>query len=1639
MPRSSQLPRAGILAGLLLGALLHSSPAAAQAEPLRLEGGDRLCLLGGSLAERMQHHGWLETRLQLRFPRHELSFRNLGFSADELDVRQRTAGFLTPDEYLTLCEADVVLAFFGFNESFAGEEGLEAFRAELRAFVEHTRDQAYDGEGPPELVLFTPTAYEERDDPSFPRGAELDPQLELYSRAMVEEGAALGVRVVDLFSPTRALFEATPVLLTIDGIHFSEGGDDLLADLIEERLFGARDPGEEGTRADAVRETVLEKNLLWFNRYRATDGYNVYGGRSTLKYVDDLSNYTVLQRELEVLDAQAANLDRRIWELARGDDVQLERLPVPPQIVVETNSPGPEADGAHAFQSGEVAITSMTVPEGLVVELFADEERFPELVNPVQMAWDPAGRLWVAVWPTYPHWRPGDPLDDKLLILEDEDGDGRADRCTTFAGGLHNPTGFEHWMGGVFLANAPDLLFLEDTDGDDRADRTERVLGGLSSADTHHAANSFVFGPDGALYFQEGTFHMSQVETIHGPVRNRNGCVWRFEPRTFRAERYIPYNFANPHGHVFDRWGQDFVTDGTGNANYFALPFSGHVSEPRKHGGYFTFFAQNTRPAAATELLVSEHFPAEYQGNYLIANVIGRQGILRYEVHEEGSGFGATELEPLVMSSDRNFRPVDVEVAPDGSVFFLDWQNPLIGHMQHHLRDPSRDGAHGRVYRIRHAERELLEAVSTAGRPVEELLDQLLAPQDRLRYRARIELSKHDRELVVSALRAWLARPVPREEDREERLLQGLWVLQQFDVLDRELLSRLLHASDPRARAAATRVLRQMRHHARDFEDRRTWLDDLDRLVADEHPRVRLEAVIALSFFPEPRAAELALRVLEHPTDRFLDYALGETIRELEPGWRAALVAGEELARDQPAGLRYLVERLDAESLLALPGGEAAWNERMRRHDFTTADYVEAADGLAALHGTTAAEELLGAIERTDEETHGHVDHRLSNLFSALGERDDASRVEARLDRLVQSSKRPTTRRLAVLARLRGGRSVEALWRTAEASPGGLAELFDAATLVDDPALAEQLFPRILERFERAPEGAPEVTRGRYVRIELPGPRRTLTLAEVEVFARGENLALGGSASQSATRWGGVPERGVDGNRSGAWADGGQTHTPEDQPDPWWEVDLGAEREVERISLWNRTDQDGVYASRLDDFVLSVLDGERRTVFRRRVPRAELTETVVEVLAPRERLRRLAVPALARLGGRDPQRRSETLSVLMARFDDPGVRDEVVAALTGLCSEDWPEESRLELAERLTELFGDEGAVDYDSPGGRRLLALADALAPRLDDDRRRELLVLRGRLGPRVILIRPVPDSLLYDVDEFSVLAGRPIELVFENTDIMPHNLVVTAQGALAAVGRAGEAMASDPDGWTRGYVPDHPAVLVHTGLLQPGQTSTLSFDAPEKAGDYPYVCTFPGHWIRMNGVMRVVDDPLDQVDAVRAEVEAPSGGRPFVANWKLDDFEADLDEAEPGSAQRGLEVLEAASCLRCHRVEEEGQSTGPPLRTTVAAYDRRGLLEQILEPSRQIAEGYQAEVFILHDGEILAGIVLAEDEAELHLQDDPYRDDFLVLGKDEIHEREPATLSTMPEGLLSTFERHEVLDLLAFLESLREADSGE
>jgi glucose/arabinose dehydrogenase/lysophospholipase L1-like esterase len=891
---------------------------AAAADPFVLHAGDHICIIGNTLAERMQYDGWLETLLHARFPKHDLVIRNLGFSGDEVGTRLRSKNFGTPDEWLSgkgepiggyeenrlagaNTRADVVFAFFGYNESYAGEAGLEAFKQQLGEWITHTLAQKYNGKTAPRVVLFSPIAHEDLHNPDLPDGRENNTRLALYTKAMGEVAQAHSVRFVDLFTPSRALYTAAKSPLTINGVHLNADGNRRIGEAIDRDLFGAPAPPRE-TFLTALRQAVLDKNFHWFNRYRTTDGFATFGDRAFLTFIrgnprnvnpaqtkfskEDVlpTNYEVLEREVTVLDVMTANRDKRIWALARGTDAKAADLKVldsdtPPFIDAKTNEPGKGPNGEHIFIPGDQAIQQMTIGKGLKVDLFASEKEFPELVNPVQMAFDTRGRLWVAAWKNYPHWQPKTPMDDKLVILEDTNGDGKADKRTVFAGDLNNPTGFEFYNGGVILAQAPNLVFLKDTNGDDRYDVKQILLGGLDTADTHHTMNSFTFDPGGALYFGEGIFHRTQVETPWGPtVRQADGGVFRFEPRSWKFEVYIPMNFPNPHGHVFDYWGRDIVFDATGGQPYYGPSFS-----TKK---YFPAMETNkaprpgsvrTRPVGGTEILSSRQFPDEMQGNIIVLNTIGFRGLLNYKLSEDGAGLKWAEVEPILQSADENFRPVDAEVGPDGALYFADWHNPIIGHMQHNLRDTSRDRLHGRIYRVTYPGRPLLKPVKIAGEPIDRLLDLLKEPEDRVRYRAKIELSGRETKDVMPALQAWTARLDPKDAGYEHHMMEALWVHQWNNRVDEKLLNRMLRSKEPWARAAATRVLCYWRDRVANP------MALLKVQVNDEHPAVRLEAVRAASFFQTPDAAAVALESVNHPQDRFLEYTLDQTMKTLKP------------------------------------------------------------------------------------------------------------------------------------------------------------------------------------------------------------------------------------------------------------------------------------------------------------------------------------------------------------------------------------------------------------------------------------------------------------------------------------------------------------------------------------------------------------------------------------------------------------------------------------------------------------------------------------------------------------------------------------------------------------------------------------
>jgi glucose/arabinose dehydrogenase len=863
---------AGVLVGSLALAEGAVAPVAQAADPgavpakVTLKKGDRIVIIGNTLAERMQQYGNFEALLYSRFPGLDLVVRDLGWSADELTIRMRSLNFKDHGHNLTDHKPDVLIACFGFNESFGGPAGLAKFESDLENFIQEMTTTKYNGVAPPQLVLVSPIAHENLHRRTLPDGAKNNENLKLYSEAMARLAGKHGVVFVDLFTPTASLMQGAKRPWTINGIHLNAFGDEQVARLIDEALFGPRPASVKADLAKLHRE-IGEKNLQFWYDYRAINGYYIYGDR---KKPFGVVNFPA---EFAKLRKMIANRDRRIWAVARGEDVPavIDDSNTGDLVKIETNFTSPIVITTPQEERAQFQLAA-----GYDASLFASEVDFPDLMNPVQFEFDSRGRLWVCTMPSYPMYLPGVPVNDKVLILEDTNGDGRADKQTVFADGLQVPGGIELGDGGAYVAQQPNLMFLKDTDGDDKADTREIVLHGFDTADSHHSISAFTWGPGGGLYFQEGTFHQTQVETPYGPQRVADAAVFRYEPLTAKFEVFVSYPFANPWGHVFDRWGQNFVADASGGANYYGTAFSGQVDHPDKHGTMKEFLKKQWRPTSGCEIVASRQFPDDVQGNYLLNNVIGFHGVLQYKMRDDGSGFAADPVDPLLQSKDQNFRPVDLKFGPDGALYVIDWFNPLIGHMQHSLRDPNRDKHHGRIWRITYKGRPLVKPPRIAGATIPELLDLLKTYEDRTRYRVRRELRSRDSGQVMAALDKWIAGLDPRDAEYQHHLLEALWVHQQHDVVDAALLKKMLRSPDYRARAAATRVLCY-------------WRDRVDDPLAllrvqanDEHPRVRLEAVRALSFFHDPQATEVALETLGYPQDAYLEYTLKETLNTLE-------------------------------------------------------------------------------------------------------------------------------------------------------------------------------------------------------------------------------------------------------------------------------------------------------------------------------------------------------------------------------------------------------------------------------------------------------------------------------------------------------------------------------------------------------------------------------------------------------------------------------------------------------------------------------------------------------------------------------------------------------------------------------------
>ena len=929
-------------------------------QSFQLKTGETIALLGGSNIERTRFNAELQTQLIASQPSLRLHVRNFGWEGDTVFEQWRDGGVSKQppskqqvpgvgaeqnqnwrqqrDWNQQLSEAGVttVIAQFGQMEALAGVENLPMFIESYRILI------AELGSGGRRVVLLSPTRFEKPLEPLWPDLSLRNQSLEAYSKAIQKLATELGLLFVDLADADNSK------KLTSNGYQLNETGQTVVARTITAKL-GLEVRSEK--EVEGARLEVVQMERLWFDYWRPMNWAFLQGDRTNVPYSKDWkdSSKRIFPQEMEDFRPLLQQADENIW-------LALEGKPTHP--IRERSSIPTEPPSAPA-QSPEEELASFNILPGFEVNLFASEA--DGIVKPIQMRWDERGRLWVACAKSYPQIKPGEKPDDYVLICEDTNDDGRADKFTKFADGLFMPSGIELGDGGLYVAQGTELLHLKDIDGDGKADSRRIVLGGFGTADSHQMINCLNWGFGGELWFTQGHHIYSRVETPYGVETLNRAGVWRFRPRTGHLDPFFQWSSAgaNCWGVVTTDYGQPFHKSGANIGAYYSTPGLVRSSLAVNSQAMNLFLARIKQ--VGMDFVGSAHFPAEMQGRAIIggyyANVLEQHElILRDGMYE------SKQLPNIIETKNSVFRPVEVRGGPDGAIYVADWYNPIIGHYQASYRHPDRDKAHGRIWRVTSKDRPLVRKADLIKKTVAELLEQLDSPERWVQYQVKRLLFEKNTSEVSEALDIW----VSQNGDNDYRRLQALSVFEAHELPRLKLLKELLLVADPRIRAYATRALSTWARSAAIPEA----LQLIERQIQDADPLVRLEAIVAASYIRDPRTAVVASKALNHPFNSYHHHALTKMLNATHAMW-APLVSEGMLDFEKDEHLIFALQNGWVENnpgdLKALSGAPVAYNpstnmkakQIVRRNaDLHASDPRRAAIWLKAMAATATPLEL---------------------------------------------------------------------------------------------------------------------------------------------------------------------------------------------------------------------------------------------------------------------------------------------------------------------------------------------------------------------------------------------------------------------------------------------------------------------------------------------------------------------------------------------------------------------------------------------------------------------------------------------------------------------------------------------------------
>ena len=399
---------------------------------------------------------------------------------------------------------------------------------------------------------------------------------------------------------------------------------------------------------------------------------------------------------------------------------------------------------------------------------------------------------------------------------------------------------------------------------------------------------------------------------------------------------------------------------------------------------------------------------------------------------------------------------------------------------------------------------------------------------------------------------------------------------------------------------------------------------------------------------------------------------------------------------------------------------------------------------------------------------------------------------------------------------------------------------------------------------------------------------------------------------------------------------------------------------------------------------------------------------------------------------------ADTFRIAAGLVKDRALSETAVETMLGVPSAERDATISADVVEFLVDFAESTRTRDRTSDSFLSAMQLVDQLMVSVPDAKAKRYRERLNEVTVRLVKLSTVLDEMRYDVPYFAVEAGRSVQIVLDNKDFMAHNVVITTAGKMKEVAELGSAA-----GPAKNYLPeDRTNILFATKMVQANKKGRLTFKAPEKVGEYPYVCTFPQHWSRMYGVMVVVDD-LDAWMKNPVKPTDPIGNtRSLVAKWTVEDLEEELPagiaEANP---EVGATIYNEATCLQCHQIGGNGGKVGPALDQVYSRHkrDRTAVLREILEPSHRIDKEYEMHKILTVDGLTIAGIIKSKTDTEIKLLVNPESPDLTTVLVDDIEEMAQVSNSLMPSGLMNNFTKEEIYALFAYIENAQSEDSDD